>query len=146
MYDELVKALRCCADAACGICPYSEDDRHCGASKLAYDAAAAIEALEAKVADYEDTLKWHQKEFAELRAMIDDANARFEVGKAGNKYTLNEPKRGEWTWIQRANGGQYKGCSVCHAPMPTDSMLDYLDDEDCKFCYSCGANMGVQDG
>ena len=53
-----------------------------------------------------------------------------------------EPKRGEWTWIQRANGGQYKGCSICHAPMPTDSMLDYLDDEDCEFCYSCGAKMG----
>jgi len=48
-YSELVKALRCCADDACGICPYAEDDRHCGASKLAYDAAAAIEELQAEV-------------------------------------------------------------------------------------------------
>ena len=107
-YDELVKALRCCATDACGICPYAEDDRHCGASKLAYDAAAAIEALQ-----------------AELKRL--------------------EPKRGEWTWMQGANGGHYNGCSVCHAPMPTDSMMDYLDDEDCKFCYSCGAKMEVQD-
>ena len=55
------------------------------------------------------------------------------------------PKRGKWIWIQKANGGQYKGCSVCHAPIPTDSMLDYLDDEDCDFCYSCGAKMEVQE-
>lgn len=58
---------------------------------------------------------------------------------------LSEPKRGEWIWMQKANGGQYKGCSVCHAPIPTDSMLDYLDDEDCEFCYSCGAKMEVQE-
>ena len=56
-----------------------------------------------------------------------------------------EPKRGEYIWIQKENGGQYKGCSICHAPIPTDSMLDYLDDEDCEFCYSCGAKMEVQD-
>lgn len=55
------------------------------------------------------------------------------------------PKRGEWIWIQKENGGQYKGCSVCHAPIPTDSMLDYLDDEDCDFCYSCGAKMEVRE-
>lgn len=67
---------------------------------LVYDlrnAAAAIEALEAKAADYEDTLKRHQKEFAELRAMVDDANARLEVGKAGNQYTLIEPKNKRYT-------------------------------------------------
>ena len=75
--------------------------------------------------------------------LISDAAAAIEALQAELKRL--EPKRGEWTWIQRANGGQYKGCSVCHAPMPTDSMLDYLDDEDCKFCYSCGAKMEVQD-
>ena len=129
-HDELVKALRCCADAACGICPYSEDDRHCGASKLAYDAAAAIEELQAE-------LEQKNRDIAVLQKCYQIADEA--VDKA------LEPKRGEWTWIQIANGGHYKGCSVCHAPMPTDSMLDYLDDEDCEFCYSCGANMGVQD-
>lgn len=84
-----------------------------------YDAAAAIEALQ-----------------YEIRESMQKCA---ECGE-------NEPKRGKWIWIQKENGGQYKGCSVCHAPIPTDSMLDYLDDEDCDFCYSCGAKMEVQDG
>lgn len=67
---------------------------------LYLDAAAAIEALEAKVADYEDTLKWHQKEIAELCAMIDDANARLEVGKAGNKFTLNATEQPHWVSVE----------------------------------------------
>lgn len=115
--------------------PYAEQrEQDSGWSAL----AAAIEALEAKVADYEDTLKWHQKEFAELRAMIDDANARFEVGKAGNKYTLNEPKRGEWKYIVYHNGctpDEDIVCSVCGK-----SGLDYWN-----FCPNCGAKMEVQD-
>ena len=86
--------------------------------KLMHDAAAAIEELEAEVT---------------------------ELKRVNLEIFEDLPKRGEWIWIQRANGGQYKGCSVCHAPMPTDSMLDYLDDEDCEFCYSCGAAMEVQE-
>ena len=123
-YSELVKALRCCAENfGCPIeCPrYSPADegvRAC-ASRLEKDAAAAIEALQ-----------------YEIRESMQKCA---ECGE-------NEPKRGKWIWIQKENGGQYKGCSVCHAPIPTDSMLDYLDDEDCDFCYSCGAKMEVQDG
>ncbi|MBO7070505.1 MAG: hypothetical protein J6W09_04350 [Bacteroidales bacterium] len=109
-YSELVKALRLCqfGECGCGKCYYKElkgdwctEDNHpeffdCD-DKLKLDAAAAIESLQAKVADYEDTLKWHQKEFAELRAMIDDANERLEVGKAGNQYKLIEPKNKRYT-------------------------------------------------
>lgn len=32
-------------------------------------------------------------------------------------------------------------CSVCGAPIPTDSYLDYLDANDSQYCYSCGAKM-----
>ena len=32
-------------------------------------------------------------------------------------------------------------CSICKAPVPTDSVPDYLDDCDCKYCYNCGAKM-----
>ena len=117
-YDELVEALR----DGCDWTDVSDCMRY---EELMHDAAAAIEALQAEV-------------------------KRLELDNEDYEYTLreryDEPKRGKWTWIQRANGGHYKGCSVCHAPMPTDSMLDYLDDEDCKFCYSCGAKMEVQDG
>ena len=106
MYEELVKQLRTAKTVSVAW------------KGLLVDAAAAIEALQAEVA---------------------------ELKRVNMEIFEDLPKRGKWTWIQRANGGHYKGCSVCHAPMPTDSMLDYLDDEDCEFCYSCGAKMGVQD-
>ena len=93
--------------------------------KTMRDAAAAIEALQAEV----------------KRLNMRCADCEY----ASKPWPELEPKRGEWIWIQKENGGQYKGCSVCHAPIPTDSMLDYLDNEDCDFCYSCGAKMEVQE-
>lgn len=96
-YNKLVESLRLIGkEQDCNECEAGKWHRDINCC-LFEDAAAAIEALEAKVADYEDTLKWHQKEFAELRAMIDDANARLEVGKAGNQYTLIEPKNKRYT-------------------------------------------------
>ena len=56
------------------------------------------------------------------------------------------------TWIEiRRNDvnpitgrcGVYVGCSKCGAPLPTDSMLDFIDESDCKFCYNCGTKMEV---
>lgn len=132
-YAKLVEALRCCCPQpreTCDGCTY-DTAGECNVGRMMLDAAAAIEELQAKVADYEDTLKWHQKEFAELRAMIDDANARLEVGKAGNQYTLNEPKRGKWkivgdcTWQCTVCGG----VSCCNA----------------EYCPDCGAKMEVQE-
>ena len=32
-------------------------------------------------------------------------------------------------------------CSNCGAYVPTDSRIDFIDEEDCKFCYECGASM-----
>lgn len=55
------------------------------------------------------------------------------------------PKRGEWITIRLNNGGSYTGCSCCEAPIPTDTMLDYIPESESKYCYSCGARMEVQD-
>ena len=32
-------------------------------------------------------------------------------------------------------------CSVCGAPIPTDSRLDYISENDCHYCYDCGSKM-----
>lgn len=52
-----------------------------------------------------------------------------------------EVVHGEWIMFERPNGGYYKGCSLCTYPMPTDMELDYLCEEDNKYCYNCGAKM-----
>lgn len=51
------------------------------------------------------------------------------------------PKRGKWITIRLNNGGSYTGCSCCEAPIPTDTMLDYIPESESKYCYSCGAKM-----
>ena len=50
-YDSLVKALRCCGNVNtdCTVCPWDKYNFGLCAEKLYTDAAAAIEALEAKV-------------------------------------------------------------------------------------------------
>ena len=32
-------------------------------------------------------------------------------------------------------------CSMCGYPIPTDSSYDFIDKDDCLFCYHCGADM-----
>ena len=32
-------------------------------------------------------------------------------------------------------------CSNCGEYIPTDTRIDFVDEEDCAFCYSCGADM-----
>ena len=125
-YSELVKALRCCGDVGCHKCPYQKHiyEHFCWTMAM-HDAAAAIEVLQA------------------------------ELGKEGKRVehllaTVNEledkmPKRGEWVTIRLNNGGSYTGCSCCEAPIPTDTMLDYIPESESKYCYSCGAKMEVQD-
>ena len=119
-YKELVKDLRSIAN---GTWRNSEYTWFGDEGTVFADAAAAIEALQAELAGSKDAIRI--------------LNHNLEMKK---------PKRGEWIWIQKANGGQYKGCSVCHAPIPTDSNLDYIGEEDNAYCYSCGAKMEVQDG
>ena len=56
-----------------------------------------------------------------------------------------KPKRGKWITIRLNNRGSYTGCSCCEAPIPTDTMLDYMPESESKYCYSCGAKMEVQE-
>ena len=39
-------------------------------------------------------------------------------------------------------------CSRCGYPIPTDSRYDCVEEDDCVFCYHCGAKMdgGVENG
>lgn len=32
-------------------------------------------------------------------------------------------------------------CTMCGYPIPTDSKYDFIDNDDCLFCYHCGAKM-----
>ena len=32
-------------------------------------------------------------------------------------------------------------CTLCGYPIPTDSKYDFIDKDDCLFCYHCGAKM-----
>lgn len=61
-----------------------------------------------------------------------------------------ERKTGKWIEIRMGSinpltgrAGVYVGCSECHASIPSDSQLDFIDESDCKFCYNCGAKMEV---
>ena len=37
-------------------------------------------------------------------------------------------------------------CTMCGYPIPTDSKCDFIDEDDCLFCYHCGAKMkGIND-
>ena len=127
-YDKLVKALRCKRDDCEGgdlafldndegwICQYAAKDD---------DAADAIEAL------------YHQTDIL--------ANAIKLLTEGRERLLSQLPKRGEWITIRLNNGGSYTGCSCCEAPIPTDTMLDYIPESESKYCYSCGAKMEVQE-
>ena len=32
-------------------------------------------------------------------------------------------------------------CTNCRAYMPTDSSIDFISEDECNYCYSCGAKM-----
>ena len=36
-------------------------------------------------------------------------------------------------------------CTMCGYPIPTDSKYDFIDKDDCLFCYHCGAKMDLED-
>ena len=62
--------------------------------------------------------------------------------------TIDAVKHGRWIEIERndvnpftGRRGVYVGCSECHAPIPTDSQLDFMDEGESKYCYNCGARM-----
>lgn len=91
-YSELVKALRHCTDnepsnGDCWNCPYQGEKCH----TLLSDAAAAIEELQAEV----DALKHDIARYVQMNT--DLLNEPPQVGKAGNQYTLIEPKNKRYT-------------------------------------------------
>lgn len=149
-YKKLVKALRLCqfGECGCGKCYYKKlkgdwctEDNHpeffdCD-DKLKLDSAAAIEALNRLV-------DLNTQRCEELRKQLREAHESYE--RHLNELEAQLPKRGEWITIRLNNGGSYTGCSCCEAPIPTDTMLDYIPESESKYCYSCGARMEVQDG
>lgn len=81
-YTKLVEALRMGAD-------YGVEEESVG--KLCADAAAAIEELQAEV----DALKHDIARYVQMNT--DLLNEPPQVGKAGNQYTLIEPKNKRYT-------------------------------------------------
>ena len=94
-YEELVKALRHCMTKEDGIticepCPYYGKGIECE-NVLHTDAAAAIEELQAEV----DALKHDIARYVQMNT--DLLNEPPQFGKAGNQYTLIEPKNKRYT-------------------------------------------------
>ena len=114
-YSELVKALRETATFT------KFDDllskREQKLESLAFDAAAAIEALETEI-----------RESMQKCAECGDANM---------------PKRGEWKPFDLTYGRSIYSCSVCEqateVPMCMEKPMY-------AYCPNCGAKMEVQDG
>lgn len=50
--------------------------------------------------------------------------------------------------VVHANWDNNGICTLCGYPIPTDSKYDFIDKDDCLFCYHCGAKMrgGNDDG
>ena len=129
-YTKLVKELRGCKYIDyCKDCPRMAANGYVEICNIKDDAAAAIEGLI-------ESVHIRDKHLDELNQYIWKLEA--EVKQL-------EPKRGEWITIRLNNGGSYTGCSCCEAPIPTDTMLDYIPESESKYCYSCGAKMEVRD-
>ena len=130
-YEELVKALRHCADRSrmdCSGCEY-EPDYPCR-EKLIMDAAAAIEALEAENMDliYERD---------KLKMRCDDLVGELAAEQDGRKFLM--PKRGEW--VEHGEPPMLViECSVCG-----QKYFNHALQEKGKYCSMCGAKMEVQE-
>ena len=125
-YEQLVKALRYCAESGdfnCNKdCPMYPNYPRC-LTKMDMDAAAAIEALQAEV----KRLKMHC--------------ADCEYGNSPwPEEPGHEPKRGEWI-IHGEPPMLVIECSVCG-----QKYFNHVMQEKAKYCSMCGAKMEVQDG
>ena len=62
-------------------------------------------------------------------------------------------KHGEWIRLEikgvinplTGKNRTYTGCSCCGEPIPTDSILDCIEEEEVNFCFGCGAKMKGQE-
>ena len=83
------------------------------------DAAAAIEALEARLGEAENSVERWKDMYL----------------------TKHEPKLGEWIWDDKRC---IYVCSVCGSPKVRENMDRQIIKEQ-AYCYSCGAKMEVQE-
>ena len=75
--EELVKAMRCCAEGECSGCPMYEDKQRCQEQTLASSA---------------DQIERDQKEIAELKAKVEQlSGAHSVVGDSKEGHAMNEP-------------------------------------------------------
>lgn len=145
MYDELVKALRYCAEhEGCDYyiakdCP-RESTWVCGADCeqiLMRDAADALEAAEKRIAELEKSYSW--KAHAALEESIEGYKTRIEELEA------QMPKEGEWI-VEEIDDSGYKWrkwrCSVCREVVQK-GWKQTKDGEKPKhkYCPNCGAKM-----
>ena len=118
-YSELVKALRCCISKnppeTCVGCTYSKCNNECAVRRMMLDAASAIEALEARLGEAENSVERWKDMYL----------------------TKHEPKLGKW--IGKSDDDSLVKCSVC-GHIRIGSSLWY-----CKqyvpYCENCGAKM-----
>ena len=140
-YTKLVEALRYCAESGdfnCNKdCPMYPNYPRC-LTKMDMDAAAAIEALEARLGEAENSVERWKDMYL----------------------TKHEPKRGEWiidgayTYnLRELNDKAYEPvyrCSCCNRQTESYLRLDepkMPEDADFpEYCPHCGAKMEVQDG
>ena len=75
--EELVKALRCCAEGECSGCPMYADKQRCQEQTLASSA---------------DQIEHDQKEIAELKAKVEQLSDAYPVvGDSEEGHAMNEP-------------------------------------------------------
>ena len=71
------------------------------------------------------------------------------VAKCAPTIDTEPVKHGEWVRLEikgiinplTGKNRTYIGCSCCGEPIPTDSILDIIPEEEVNFCFGCGAKM-----
>lgn len=70
----------------------------------------------------------------------------FEVVEVAETFTSTDHQAGkEGKWIDGLCDGKHRTiCSNCGSIIPTDTQVDFLDENDNRFCYWCGQKMNTQ--
>ena len=118
-YTELVKALRCKRDdcEGCDLAFFDKDEGWmCQYAAKDDDAAAAIEELQARLGEAENSVERWKDMYL----------------------TKHEPKRGEWIKhpeVKNIYGGECIECPFCGEKYVVQNVSDE------KFCRNCGADL-----
>ena len=129
-YSELVKALRWCADESiCGKkCPhYSVRGDDCNMDAVLHDAAAAIEELQARLCEAENSVENYKRMWLEKHEL---KTARWE-GWTSTHWSKRCDSNGDPIYTEHT----YYQCSYCGRRTVVRE----------NFCPNCGAVMGVQE-